>query len=293
MSLTLLFIFVNFVVAACSDLGLNYMSTKAYAPQSIQALKPYFKEYEAGLAAVLAGITVVSVLVVTMILSKFLLGFAVPRCPGQLWKFVALAFPLGFLADVIIHKMDWFGPSLRPFYKAAGAGLSGAFAFIFAILISYAMLGWAGLTFQVYEGIALFNTGRILGEVGFTQTDKGVDIVLDLKGLKPNQKHGFHIHEKGDSRDECKKACAHYNPTGTTHGGLHNGHAGDLGNISATKQGTSNHVLHTNKFALDEIIGRSLIIHADEDDLGKGSEADSLTTGHSGARIACVVIGRC
>ena len=39
------------------------------------------------------------------------------------------------------------------------------------------------------------------------------------------------------------------------------------------------------------IVGRSVVIHADEDDLGRGSFPDSTTTGHSGARIACGVIG--
>jgi Cu-Zn family superoxide dismutase len=41
-----------------------------------------------------------------------------------------------------------------------------------------------------------------------------------------------------------------------------------------------------------DLWGRSLIIHADEDDLGLGSHEDSKTTGHSGARIACAIIGR-
>lgn len=39
------------------------------------------------------------------------------------------------------------------------------------------------------------------------------------------------------------------------------------------------------------VIGRSAVIHADEDDLGKGSYPDSATTGHSGARVACGIIG--
>jgi superoxide dismutase, Cu-Zn family len=39
------------------------------------------------------------------------------------------------------------------------------------------------------------------------------------------------------------------------------------------------------------IIGRSVVIHADEDDLGRGTYPDSATTGHSGARVACGVIG--
>ena len=39
------------------------------------------------------------------------------------------------------------------------------------------------------------------------------------------------------------------------------------------------------------IIGRGLIIHADEDDCGQGGQPDSLITGHAGKRIACAVIG--
>jgi Cu-Zn family superoxide dismutase len=39
------------------------------------------------------------------------------------------------------------------------------------------------------------------------------------------------------------------------------------------------------------IIGRGLIIHEDEDDLGRGGQKDSLVTGHAGKRIACAVIG--
>ena len=39
------------------------------------------------------------------------------------------------------------------------------------------------------------------------------------------------------------------------------------------------------------VIGRSVIVHADKDDLGLGGDATSLTTGNAGARTACGVIG--
>ena len=40
-------------------------------------------------------------------------------------------------------------------------------------------------------------------------------------------------------------------------------------------------------FGPDTVIGRSFMVHADEDDLGKGGHELSLTTGNAGARIAC------
>jgi Cu-Zn family superoxide dismutase len=43
---------------------------------------------------------------------------------------------------------------------------------------------------------------------------------------------------------------------------------------------------------VEDLWGRSVIVHADPDDLGKGPFEDSPTTGHSGARIACAVFGR-
>ena len=39
------------------------------------------------------------------------------------------------------------------------------------------------------------------------------------------------------------------------------------------------------------VVGRSLVIHEDPDDLGMGGHSDSLTTGHAGKRITCAVIG--
>ena len=140
------------------------------------------------------------------------------------------------------------------------------------------------------RAIAVFQ-GDLKGSVvEFVQGVPGgyVTVKGSLTGLPPG-KHGFHIHEYGDlSGKGCKAAGGHYNPKGKPHGGLRDteSHAGDLGNVT-------NGVIHfkTKKFSLGSVIGRSLIIHEGEDDLGKGGHADSLTTGHAGRRLDCAVIG--
>ena len=124
---------------------------------------------------------------------------------------------------------------------------------------------------------------------------KDVIISVKLKGLSPG-KHGFHIHKTGDLRKSCKSLCAHYNPFNQVHGGPNSKirHVGDLGNIIANKKGEVNMKIRDKLIKLRgkySIIGRSVVIHQDEDDLGKGGNKESLITGNAGARIGCGVIG--
>lgn len=145
------------------------------------------------------------------------------------------------------------------------------------------------------SAIAVF-FGEIRGTVRFTEVKEGVRIDVDIRGLKKGS-HGFHVHECGDMSDRCESMCAHFNPYGMDHGGPGDKvrHVGDLGNIVADSKGVVRTSFVDNVIRLRgtkaNIIGRGLIIHADEDDLGKGGEADSLTTGHAGKRVACAVIG--
>jgi len=117
-----------------------------------------------------------------------------------------------------------------------------------------------------------------------------------VKGLTPFQKHGIHIHKYGDLTDGCNSLCEHYNPFNLDHGGRlsKERHVGDLGNLEGDKDGNCEFIFYDKLVKLRgkySVIGRSLIIHEDEDDLGLGHLPDSLTTGNSGKRIACGIIG--
>lgn len=132
------------------------------------------------------------------------------------------------------------------------------------------------------------NKDKITGTASFTPSPEGVKIVVDVNGLPPG-KHGIHIHEKSDlSSPDLKSAGPHFNPDGASH--KHGGpddperHAGDLGNIEADSSGHGH--LETTDAALsidnakNGVVGHSIIIHANEDDL------KSQPAGNSGDRIA-------
>jgi len=148
------------------------------------------------------------------------------------------------------------------------------------------------------KAIAVFQ-GKLKGSYcTFIQDSKQGDVKINghIKNLSPG-KHGFHVHQFGNLlKTDCSKCGGHWNPSHKEHGGLKdkNSHAGDLGNITANDKKEAIFHIKTDKLTLydkDSIIGRSIVIHNDEDDLGRGGHDDSLTTGHAGSRIDCAVIG--
>ena len=113
-----------------------------------------------------------------------------------------------------------------------------------------------------------------------------------IEGLSAGE-HGFHIHEFGDMSKGCETMGGHYNPDNVTHGSVEDGHVGDLGNIEADENGMARFSIQAKRVDLigdRSVVGRGLVIHADEDDLGKGGDEESLKTGNAGDRLACGVI---
>jgi len=142
---------------------------------------------------------------------------------------------------------------------------------------------------------------KVRGYVTFTEMPMQVKIELHLEGLKRNAKHGFHIHDGQNfllSGGCGGTTCSHFNPFQSPHGGpsdnKSNRHVGDLGNIVTDENGKADYVFYDSLIKLHgkcNIIGKLLVIHANEDDLGQGNTPVSLTTGNSGKRIACGFIG--
>jgi Cu-Zn family superoxide dismutase len=148
-----------------------------------------------------------------------------------------------------------------------------------------------------WRAIAVFpEPNQVAGHVRFEPSDNGVLVKAFFSQLPPGE-HGFHIHKAGDlSGQGCKGACDHYHVgPPADHGGAPDPlndtprHTGDLGNIS---QAPCHKQWELVGVDIKDLFGRSVIVHADADDLGTGPFPDSKTTGHSGARIACAIIGR-
>jgi superoxide dismutase, Cu-Zn family len=131
----------------------------------------------------------------------------------------------------------------------------------------------------------------VSGTVTFTMTEGGIKVVADLQGFQGAGKHGFHIHEYGDcSAPDGTSAGGHYNPAMMSHGAPTDKtrHEGDMGNIEADASGKA-HLEYVDPMLTftgpNSIIGRSIIVHKNEDDM------KTQPTGNAGPRVACGVIG--
>lgn len=131
------------------------------------------------------------------------------------------------------------------------------------------------------------------GTVTFQERGGKVLVIASVTGLKPNQEHGFHVHEKGDcSSGDGMSTGGHFNPLGKQH--AHHGtaerHAGDLPALKADASGIATLRQEMDVITVRDgptsVVGRGMIVHAQPDDY------KTQPTGNAGARVACAVIRR-
>lgn len=122
---------------------------------------------------------------------------------------------------------------------------------------------------------------RLGGEVHFFQKTNGVWVVAHVYGLpRPTGFFAFHIHEgRSCTGPDFADTGGHYNPTMMPHPD----HAGDLPPLLSCKGEAFSAVL-TDRFRVEDVIGRTVVIHNDPDDF------HSQPAGNAGVKIACGVI---
>ncbi|XP_055494146.1 extracellular superoxide dismutase [Cu-Zn]-like [Leucoraja erinacea] len=100
----------------------------------------------------------------------------------------------------------------------------------------------------------------------------------------------MHVHQYGVVNGSCPYSGPHYNPQNVNHPQ----HPGDFNNFEVLDGKIVKYLpnLRANLFGLDSILGRAVVLHEKADDLGLGSNQDSLKTGNSGRRLACGTILR-
>lgn len=130
---------------------------------------------------------------------------------------------------------------------------------------------------------------EILGIMSFYQTDCGVLVATEVTGLPymPGSCEHFvfalHIHEgsncSGNNDDEFANAGTHYDPANC----MHPRHAGDLPPLFEN-EGYAFSVFLTDRFIINEIFEKTVIIHAKPDDF------ITQPAGNAGEKIACGII---
>ena len=128
--------------------------------------------------------------------------------------------------------------------------------------------------------------GNISGKVLFYQTPRGVLVAAEVCGLPGEQDKckspvfAFHIHASapcsGNAQDPFDVVGSHYNPENCPH--PH--HAGDLPPLFGNN-GYAFLMTLTDRFAVNDIIGKTVIIHSSFDDF------TTQPSGNAGTKIAC------
>lgn len=126
----------------------------------------------------------------------------------------------------------------------------------------------------------------IFGNANFYHNPAAKGIIIEvevsaLPGPPVDCPHflGLHIHENGNCSNNFADTGMHYNPQGKEHPC----HAGDLPSL-LNNNGYAYLCFYDSFLSIEDVMGRSIIIHDNRDDF------TSQPAGDSGAKIACGVI---
>lgn len=132
---------------------------------------------------------------------------------------------------------------------------------------------------------------KLSGIVNFYPLHDKTLVTAEIEGLPSisgeceNAIYGFHIHDgnscTGNEEDPFADAKSHYNRFNCTHPS----HSGDLPPLFGTPNNSWMAFL-TNRFTIEDIIDKTIIIHSKPDDF------HTNPSGNSGSKIACGVIKR-
>ena len=142
--------------------------------------------------------------------------------------------------------------------------------------------------FKYPKAMALIYGGdsapEVFGRVKFYQKGRCVLVVAHIDGLPKTSAgfFGFHIHDgKACTGENFADSGMHFNPQNAPHPA----HAGDMPPL--TLCGNKAHLeFLTDRIKINEIIGRTVIIHSMPDDF------TTQPSGNAGTKIACGVIER-
>ncbi|MEE3849898.1 superoxide dismutase family protein [Gordonia sp. LSe1-13] len=141
--------------------------------------------------------------------------------------------------------------------------------------------------------------GETVGEAMFMPSGSSVQVTVRLNADSgiPAGFHGMHIHENGVCETEGDSAFTsaggHLQVDGNT------GHpaSGDLVNVNVLEDGTAETVTTTDWVTLEQIVGKSIIIHERPSNFANiptryapAPDEETMSTGDAGSRIACGVI---
>lgn len=148
------------------------------------------------------------------------------------------------------------------------------------------------LTFEMKD----LTTGKIVGDILVDKSQYGVIFTPHLDKLSPGL-HGFHVHQNPNCGESIKNGKAivggaaggHYDPEKKNKHGYPWGtgnHKGDLPALYVDLKGQAHNPVLAPKLTLEELKGRSLMIH-----VGGDNHSDHpMALGGGGSRMVCGTI---